>query len=42
MMRLNKSSAQIILRWQLQSGFIAIPGSSNQDHITENYVIFDF
>ena len=42
MMRLNKSSAQIILRWQLQSGFIAIPGSSNQDHITENYDIFDF
>ena len=38
----DKSSAQIILRWQLQSGFIAIPGSSNQDHITENYDIFDF
>ncbi len=38
----DKSSAQIILRWQLQAGFIAIPGSSNQDHITENYDIFDF
>ena len=38
----NKSSAQIILRWQLQAGFIAIPGSSNPDHIAENYDIFDF
>ena len=38
----NKSSAQIILRWQLQAGFIAIPGSSNPDHITENYDLFDF
>ena len=33
----GKSSAQIILRWQLQVGFIAIPGSSNPDHIAENY-----
>ena len=38
----GKSSAQIILRWQLQAGFIAIPGSSNPDHIAENYDIFDF
>lgn len=38
----GKSSAQIILRWQIQAGFIAIPGSSNPDHIAENYDIFDF
>ena len=38
----NKSSAQIILRWQLQAGYIAIPGSSNPEHIAENYDIFDF
>ena len=38
----GKSSAQIILRWQLQAGFIAIPGSSDPDHIAENYNIFDF
>ena len=38
----DKTSAQIILRWQLQAGFIAIPGSSNPDHIAENYDIFDF
>ena len=37
-----KTPAQVILRWQLQAGFIAIPGSSNPDHIAENYDIFDF
>ena len=34
--------SQIILRWHLQAGNIAIPGSSNEDHIQENYEIFDF
>lgn len=38
----NKTSAQIILRWQLQAGYIVIPGSSNSNHIAENYNIFDF
>ena len=38
----GKSSAQVILRWHLQAGDIAIPGSSNPDHIAENYDIFDF
>ena len=38
----GKSSAQIILRWHLQSGNIAIPGSSNEAHILENWQIFDF
>ena len=38
----DKTSAQIILRWQLQAGYIVIPGSSNPDHIAENYDIFDF
>ena len=38
----NKTSAQIILRWQLQALYIVIPGSSNLDHILENYSIFDF
>ena len=36
------SSAQIILRWHLQMGNIAIPGSSNPEHILENISIFDF
>ena len=38
----NKTSSQIILRWQLQAGYIAIPGSKNPDHIKENISIFDF
>ncbi|HNZ98644.1 aldo/keto reductase [Ruminococcus sp.] len=38
----GKTSAQIILRWRLQAGNIAIPGSSNPDHIQENCEIFDF
>ena len=38
----GKTSAQIIMRWHLQAGNIAIPGSSNEDHIQENFEIFDF
>lgn len=38
----GKTAAQIILRWHLQDGYIAIPGSGNPDHIAENYNIFDF
>jgi diketogulonate reductase-like aldo/keto reductase len=38
----GKTPAQVILRWHLQSGGIAIPGSSNADHIRENFDIFDF
>ena len=38
----GKTSAQVILRWHLQAGNIAIPGSSNEEHIQENYEIFDF
>lgn len=38
----GKTSAQVILRWHLQDGHIAIPGSSNEAHIQENYDIFDF
>lgn len=36
------SAAQIILRWHLQRGVVAIPGSSNPAHISENLDIFDF
>jgi len=38
----GKTSAQVILRWHLQAGNIAIPGSSNEAHIAENFAIFDF
>ncbi|MBQ9003508.1 MAG: aldo/keto reductase [Eggerthellaceae bacterium] len=36
------SPAQALLRWHVQAGYIAIPGSSNPDHIAENISIFDF
>ena len=39
---ITKTSAQVILRWHLQAGNIAIPGSSNEAHIAENFDIFDF
>ena len=32
----------MILRWHLQDGHIAIPGSHNEKHIQENFDIFDF
>lgn len=36
------SSAQVIIRWHLQAGNICIPGSSNEQHINENYDIWNF
>ncbi|MDR1536905.1 MAG: aldo/keto reductase [Clostridiales bacterium] len=38
----DKSVVQIILRWHMQEGFSAVPGSTNPDHIQENIEIFDF
>lgn len=38
----GKSTYQVLLRWHLQSGVIAIPGSTNAKHIAEDYDIFDF
>lgn len=38
----GKSVVQVILRWHLQRGVVAIPGSSNPDHIKENISVFDF
>lgn len=38
----GRTPPQILLRWHLQAGHIAIPGSSNNDHIRENTAVFDF
>ena len=38
----GRTPAQIILRWQIQDGYIAIPGSSNPAHIAENHDLFGF
>ena len=38
----GKSPAQIIIRWHLEAGNICIPGSSNEQHIIEDYDVWDF
>ncbi|EIT85728.1 oxidoreductase, aldo/keto reductase family protein [Fictibacillus macauensis ZFHKF-1] len=40
--RYNKSTAQIILRWDLQNGVVTIPKSVKEDRIQSNAAIFDF
>ncbi|MBU3202413.1 aldo/keto reductase [Clostridium estertheticum] len=38
----GKSPVQIILKWHLQEGFVAIPKSTNPEHIRQNMDIKDF
>jgi len=38
----GKSAVQVILRWHVQRGFVAIPKSTNPFHIAANIDIFDF
>lgn len=38
----NKTVAQIILRWDLQTGVVTIPKSTNEQRLAENADIFDF
>ena len=38
----NKSVAQLILRWLIQRGIIAIPKSVRKERMVENFNIFDF
>jgi len=38
----RKTTAQIILRWHLENGLIAIPKSTHEARIRENFAVFDF
>lgn len=38
----SKSIAQVCLRWHFQRGVVAIPRSTNKNHMIENLTIFDF
>eukprot|EP00475_Leptophrys_vorax_P022191 TRINITY_DN3020_c0_g1_i1.p1 TRINITY_DN3020_c0_g1~~TRINITY_DN3020_c0_g1_i1.p1 ORF type:complete len:343 (-),score=84.97 TRINITY_DN3020_c0_g1_i1:724-1752(-) len=40
--KLNKSPAQVLLRWGLQQGYIIIPKSANPKRVAENANLFDF
>lgn len=38
----NKTEAQIVLRWQIQTGWIVFPKTKNKNRLEENANIFDF
>jgi 2,5-diketo-D-gluconate reductase A len=40
--RYRKTPAQIVLRWHIELGLVAIPKSSNPERLAQNIEIFDF
>jgi diketogulonate reductase-like aldo/keto reductase len=40
--RISRTPAQVVLRWQLQQGHIALPRTSNLGRATENLAVYDF
>jgi 2,5-diketo-D-gluconate reductase A len=40
--RLGKTPAQVVLRWDVQNGLVAIPKSSDPERLATNLAVFDF
>ena len=38
----GKSIAQVVLRWLMQRGIVAIPKSVRKERMAENFAVFDF
>ena len=38
----GKTTAQVILRWHVEHGFVVIPRSRRRERIEENFAVFDF
>jgi hypothetical protein len=39
---LSRTPAQVVIRWALQRGMVAIPRSSDAGHMEDNLEVFDF
>lgn len=39
---LGRTPGQVVLRWHVQQGFVAIPKSANPERLAQNLAVFDF
>ena len=40
--RLKRTPAQVVLRWHLHQGLVAIPRSQNAERVAANIAVYDF